>query len=455
MVSIGYPMESLKEFHLVDTPGLSTITDANLEKTRKFIQESDVVLWIFNANHIGQSDVNEELANVARMGKPIIGIINRIDEIDGSPMRVREYVHRTLGIYLQQVFTTSGLDAFEARINNDEVEFYNSGLGEVLDYLRNEIESNSEEIHMESIESSVKAVIRHYVKSHEIYENKINFISQKLKEYSQELEYKRNYIDDKLEMFILDSFEDELFLPEKRMIVNQIKDMRGIGNVFRQSKNEIADYMKKEINETKVKRWWSRIAGEVQKKLQNEWLEFSEELDTRLRDDFNKLAMRERNLLSQVDDGIINTEDLILTDIGKGAVIAGLGGIGMAAYMAGLGPAAAYITFGTALSSIVPPLAIGGAIMLGAKRILTRDKELDELKNEAFDAIKHIKSEIRRKWLEKDVIPAIKNENKRICEELKQEFVRRMTTGLSEDQLNRLAYDLRNHIEEINREFVI
>ena len=256
-------------------------------------------------------------------------------------------------------------------------------------------------------------------------------------------------------MFILDSFEDELFLPEKRMIVNQIKDMRGIGNVFRQSKNEIADYMKKEINETKVKRWWSRLAGEVQKKLQNEWLEFSEELDTRLRDDFNKLAMRERKLLSQVDDGIINTEDSILTDIGKGAVIAGLGGIGMAAYMAGLGPAAAYITFGTALSSIVPPLAIGGAIMLGAKRILTRDKELDELKNEAFDAIKHIKSEIRRKWLEKDVIPAIKNENKRICEELKQEFVRRMTTGLSEDQLNRLAYYLRNHIEEINREFVI
>ena len=148
-----------------------------------------MVLWIFNVNHICKSDVNEELDNVSRMGKPIIGIINRIDDIDGSPMRVREYVHRTLGIYLQQVFTTSGLDAFEARINNDEVEFYNSGLGEVLDYLRNEIESNSEEIHMESIESSVKAVIRHYVKPDEIYETKINFISQKLKEYSQELEY--------------------------------------------------------------------------------------------------------------------------------------------------------------------------------------------------------------------------------------------------------------------------
>ena len=63
MVSIGYPMESLKEFHL-RYAWIINHNRCQFRKTRKFIQESDVVL-IFNANHITK-DVNEELANVAR-----------------------------------------------------------------------------------------------------------------------------------------------------------------------------------------------------------------------------------------------------------------------------------------------------------------------------------------------------------------------------------------------------
>ncbi|MFW5980941.1 MAG: dynamin family protein [bacterium] len=448
MVSIAYPLESLKEFHLVDTPGLSTITDANADKTRNFIQESDVVLWIFNANHIGQSDVNEELANVARMGKPIIAIINRIDEIDSSPLRVKNYINRTLGIYLEQVFTTSARDAFDARVNKDEEKLYNSGLGEVLDYLRNEIERNSEEIQQESIESSVKAVVRHYIKSHEIYINKINFISQKLKEYSRELEYKKSKIDDEVEMLILNKFEDELFLEEKRMIFKKIKDMRGLGNIFKQSKKEIVNYMKQEVNEGKVREWWSSVAVDVQKKLRNDWLEFSQELDNKLKNDFKKLAAQEKLLLNQMENNISDTEQSMITEIGQGAAIAGIGGIGMAAYVAGLGPAAAYVTFGAALSSFVPPLAIGGAIIIGAKKLANRNQELDNLKSEALSAISYVKTDIKRKWIDKDIIPAIKDENKRICDELRQKFVERMTVGLSIDKLSELSYDIKNHIEE-------
>jgi small GTP-binding protein len=56
-VSLNYNLPNLKKLKIIDTPGLGSITQENEDKTLNYIQEADVVLWIFNGNHLGQADV--------------------------------------------------------------------------------------------------------------------------------------------------------------------------------------------------------------------------------------------------------------------------------------------------------------------------------------------------------------------------------------------------------------
>ena len=454
-VSIGMPLKALKEFHLVDTPGLSTITKANENKTKNFIEESDVVLWVLNANHIGQSDVREKLAEVAKMGKPIIAIINRIDEIDSNPARIEKFVQKKLGIYLQKIFSTNAKGAYEAVKESDQKKLKESGLTDLLQYLREEIEIKSEKVKKDSIESSAKAVMKHYIKFHHLYFNRIQFIKNKLQEYTQELNLKKDEIENEVERYILDEFETELFANEKREILNMFKQMRGLDKIFDTSisKKDVKKYVKSEINKQKVINWWKKTEKEVSKMLKKRWSSFAEEMDKKMEKDFQKLARKENMIFTEMNN-LSEQNESIINEVGQGAAIAGIGGVGMAAYIAGLGPSAAYITFGSALSSVVPPLAIGGAIIYGLKKVLNRDKRLNDLENQIFDQIKDAKKTVKNKWIEKEVIPQIKKKNKKISDKLKDEFARKLTVGMSVEELKDLEYDIKNYIDNLEFEFI-
>jgi len=454
-VSIGMPLKALKEFHLVDTPGLSTITKANENKTKNFIEESDVVLWVLNANHIGQSDVREKLAEVAKMGKPIIAIINRIDEIDSNPARIEKFVQKKLGIYLQKIFSTNAKGAYEAVKESDQKKLKESGLTDLLQYLREEIEIKSEKVKKDSIESSAKAVMKHYIKFHHLYFNRIQFIKNKLQEYTQELNLKKDEIENEVERYILDEFETELFANEKREILNMFKQMRGLDKIFDTSisKKDVKKYVKSEINKQKVINWWKKTEKEVSKMLKKRWSSFAEEMDKKMEKDFQKLARKENMIFTEMNN-LSEQNESIINEVGQGAAIAGIGGVGMAAYIAGLGPSAAYITFGSALSSVVPPLAIGGAIIYGLKKVLNRDKRLNDLENQIFDQIKDAKKTVKNQWIEKEVIPQIKKKNKKISDKLKDEFARKLTVGMSVEELKDLEYDIKNYIDNLEFEFI-
>ena len=56
-IEMGLNLPILKEFDLVDTPGLGTITDANEEITKRYIPWADIVVWVFNSNYIGQQNI--------------------------------------------------------------------------------------------------------------------------------------------------------------------------------------------------------------------------------------------------------------------------------------------------------------------------------------------------------------------------------------------------------------
>ena len=63
-----------------------------------------MVIWVFNGNYLGQSDVNDRVRQVAQMGKPIVAVINRIDQVDGDPQDLVDYLDDSMGIYLEEIF---------------------------------------------------------------------------------------------------------------------------------------------------------------------------------------------------------------------------------------------------------------------------------------------------------------------------------------------------------------
>ena len=57
-----------------------------------------------------------------------------------------------------------------------------------------------------------------------------------------------------------------------------------------------------------------------------------------------------------------NNENEVVEGVKQGGMTAGAIGLGLAGYAAWLGPAAAYVSIGTAVSAFVPPLLIAGAL---------------------------------------------------------------------------------------------
>ena len=72
-----------------------------MNKTKDYIQESDFVIWVLNCNHLGQSDITENIENIYDLGKPIILIANRVDEIDADKSEIVDYLEDELGYMIK------------------------------------------------------------------------------------------------------------------------------------------------------------------------------------------------------------------------------------------------------------------------------------------------------------------------------------------------------------------
>ncbi|MBP7892854.1 MAG: dynamin family protein [Firmicutes bacterium] len=64
VVEIGCPSPLLRGVTLVDTPGLLTITEAHHARAESYVDNADLVLWVLNANYIGQEDVLRSIESV-------------------------------------------------------------------------------------------------------------------------------------------------------------------------------------------------------------------------------------------------------------------------------------------------------------------------------------------------------------------------------------------------------
>lgn len=135
--------ENYKHYNLVDTPGILTITDRNINTTKNYIKWADIILWLMDANYLGQSDVISEIEEIERYGKPIVCILNKMDRID-EPQRIIDYADFNYGMYFESIIPLSASKALNSVLNNDEKLLVESGFKNLLDYLKSYVMDSKE-----------------------------------------------------------------------------------------------------------------------------------------------------------------------------------------------------------------------------------------------------------------------------------------------------------------------
>lgn len=445
-VQFGLPFSRLKQFYIVDTPGLATITAQNAERTRNYVQNADVILWVLNGNHLGQADVEDAVAEFAKYGKPMLGIINRIDEVSTNPIRLVNYTRQRLGAYFDEIFAISAYEAFDGIVNNDKGKLENSGFYELFEYLVDNIESKPDKVQEKSLILSMQALLKRDLYLHESYSRNIAFCLDKVKSHKEKLEYQATKLEKQIEKRLRLWLNQE-FLKEELDILNEQSAKMTVFS----GKKEIQDLAEKCFSAENIERQIKYIVGEINKEYTKEWQAFAETILKEINEEIEQFAENEESRYrNEYLSSISQDQNFLMQGIKRGALIAGAYGTAIALYEALLGSYAAYISVGSSLSAVLPPALIAGAAVGAVVSVITFKKQKDAYKENIRKAIAEVKSNIEKEVLP-NILGTIQEKNEEIVTRLQSEFERALCNSWSEDMLNKLDSAIKSYCIKINK----
>ena len=375
-VKIMTPLSGLRDVTIVDTPGLATITGQNAQVTQEHFQHIDVVLWVLNANYLGQSDINDEIRTVAKMGKPIIAVVNRIDEIDGNVDDLIEYVDDNLGIYLKTVKPLSGKNAYDAILRGDAAGRRDSGFDALFTYIMENIERHSDDVKLDSI-----------VRSAQTLEKKLDFIHLESEKNAGLListydDLESNILNAKNNVYnqaVSDAsyWVNNTFLADASRMLHDKIDSAGVFSSG--SDSAIQDEIGRVVSNSAESELKAYLAT-LQQKVLREWEQELETVNKRTLEAFQQASLIRAEDYDRIVGPATSTASEGYGEITDTVITAGAIGGTLAVYAATLGPGAAYVTIGSALGAFLPPVLVAGAVVGGVRKYIrskqTKQKHL-------------------------------------------------------------------------------
>lgn len=431
LVKIGTPLSGLCDVQVVDTPGLATVTEKNAQRSLSYVQNADVVLWVLNANQLGQTDVEDSIKEVAKLGKPVLAVINRIDEVQGDLTRLESYVKRTLGIYVKDIFLLSAYKAFKGKVEGNIDLIRESGFNELMGYIISNIERKADKVHLDSIKESIEALKRKDHKIHSEYLSHIEFTMDEIRKNTELINYYGNNI--------LKKIEDDLNVWNGAELLNEemeyLISIKSDDKLFNQKMEEFfsPQYLESVIY-TKYNAVMDILIGDWDKSMSIIHDNIHKDFDIHLQKTQLIYADEQNSSKAEVKEGAK-----------QGAVLGFSGATALAVYSAGIGPYAAAITFGTAFAAILPPVLIASVVVgLVAKFISGNHKKKNA------EVLLRDNCEKVKKNIYNNVLPAlfskVETENNNIIAALKSSFTKSQYKNFTETDINELGIALRKYL---------
>lgn len=371
VINISLNLELLKRINIVDTPGLRSMTTKNENKTLNYIQNADFIVFVIDATHIGQEDIIDALELIESFKKPIIGVINKGDLLDGDKIELMDYIQEEYGIYMDKFFLISSLVEYEEKFNPNKVEenenkIINSDkelkedFSTFIKYIE-DLYRDSQEVKYESMKHSLQGIVQKEVLCSYDYFKSILMVEEEANKYEKILRNKLDYISSKMN-YEIDDWIDRVFL------CNQLGKIK-------ENIDSASDY----INENYINQYINEKKDELDKLFFEEWEECLNEVEYEINTSINKNVERvyyKNEFLNsahyKVDKEDININEVLAT-VGTGAILGVTSGGIASIYAAAVGSSAASMTIGTALMVYCPPLLVAGTIS-GAVGKLIYDK---------------------------------------------------------------------------------
>lgn len=435
-VEIGRNLQGLRHICLIDTPGLETITTANESRTTDYFQSVDVVIWVFNGNYLGQSDVNDRVRQVAQMGKPIVAVINRIDQVDGDPQDLVDYLDDSMGIYLEEIFPLSAQKAYEGVMQADQQLRDESGFTALYTYLDEHIERHAGDVQMDSILASAQVLED---KMNLLHRQTLEQIERKLRTYMElddQIQYNGRMLSEKVLSDTREWLQRHFLSRAERTLYSQIS----AGNAFSSSsQEEFQRLLQKVLSQ-------DAIRGEIEDHLQQlsatirtDWQGRLSGIDAELSHMYEQEQKKNRLEMVQLPHGTV--ENTGLESVKNSVLAAGAAGGALSIYSAVVAPAAAHVTLGAAVSTIMPPVLLAGA----AVGLVTGYAKSKKVKTQQRQQVQDVLGLVREKTAA-ILLPALKTYLQQLCEatqtEAKKDFVEKNFAGRSMQDLQQLVEKL-------------
>lgn len=376
---------ALKNLHLVDTPGLETI-NANYENaTVNFFNSSDVIIWVFNANHAGQSDVRERLSAVAKLGKPMIGVVSRIDEIGNEADVILNYFRNNYSLYFQKIIGFSALWARTGLMSKDGDMSRSSGIKELLEHLK-EIDDEVKRVKSESTLSSMRALALIDKATHELARNRVEYFLNQMQLFRNKCDYHRDSIGRSLEGLAEDWLENKFLEEEEVQVLAAINDSHG--------SSEISSMVKQAVSNDNINRRLEELFALISSAYSSEWKIAVENISLELsRADELHLSFQKK-IIAEVASENITLPEMLIDGVKKGAAVGGafglVGGSIVVAMTAATMPA---------LLVIVPFYALIGTLAGGIANLFGLHKNKEKLKREVGKEFRRARAEFGNHYM--------------------------------------------------------
>ena len=117
-----YPLDLLRDLHIVDTPGTNSIERMEEALTREFVPRADLVLFVTSLLQPLTASELDFLAHIREWGKKVVFIVNGVDRRNSDEQidRVREYLTREiqtrLGAATPTLYFISALQSLRTKV---------------------------------------------------------------------------------------------------------------------------------------------------------------------------------------------------------------------------------------------------------------------------------------------------------------------------------------------------
>lgn len=179
------PFEILKDIIFVDTPGLNSQSQNDTDITHKVLQDVDGILWLTLLDNAGKQSEEKVLKRYMKSFKDkSLCILNQKDKFSQEEIKASvSYVKETFKDYFVDVIPISAKQALDANIKDDMNSLENSNMGEVLNFIDNNIRPKADELKSFSIKKDLRGVCDILIKEYEtiatIYSSLLDILNSK------------------------------------------------------------------------------------------------------------------------------------------------------------------------------------------------------------------------------------------------------------------------------------